>query len=77
MNAKDYLVTEQGIDAGRIGVATGTSDSPSVENYLVPTGANFNQDVQGTTPVDETVVKPQVRKPLPEGHGSPKVPQTQ
>ena len=77
VNAKDYLVTEQGIDAGRIGVATGTSDSPSVENYLVPTGANFNQDVPSTTPVDETVVKPQVRKPLPERHGTSKAPRTQ
>lgn len=68
VNAKDYLVTEKGIDASRISVATGTTDAQSVEDYLVPAGATFAADVQGTTPVDETVVKPQVRKPLPERH---------
>ncbi len=41
------------------------TDGQKVEDYLVPAGANFNNDVQGTTPVDETAVKPQVRKPLP------------
>ncbi len=68
VNAKDYLVTEQGIDASRIGVATGASDSQTVENYLVPSGASFSSDVTGTTPVDETAVKPQVRKPLAQRH---------
>ena len=68
VNAKDYLVTEQGIDASRISVATGTTDAQEVENYLVPAGATFSADVTGTTPVDETAVKPQVRKPLPERH---------
>jgi hypothetical protein len=66
VNVKDYLVTEKGIDASRISVATGTADSATVENYLVPAGANFAADVQGTTPVDETAVKPQARKPLGE-----------
>ena len=64
VNAKDYLVTEQGIDASRITTATGTADDQSVQNYLVPAGATFTNDVQGTTPVDETAVKPQQRKPL-------------
>ena len=68
VNAKDYLVTEQGIDASRISVATGSTDGQTVENYLVPAGATFSADVTGTTPVDETAVKPQVRKPLPERH---------
>jgi len=68
VNAKDYLVTEQGIDASRISVATGTTDGQTVEDYLVPAGATFSSDVTGTTPVDETAVKPQVRKPLPERH---------
>jgi len=68
VNAKDYLVTEQGIDASRISVATGTTDGQTVENYLVPAGATFANDVSGTTPVDETAVKPQERKPLPERH---------
>jgi hypothetical protein len=34
----------------------------------VPSGATFSADVQGTTAVDETVVKPEVRKPLGEKH---------
>ena len=68
VNVKDYLVTEKGIDASRISVATGTADSATVENYLVPAGANFAADVPGTTPVDETMVKPEARKPLGEKH---------
>ncbi len=68
VNAKDYLVTEQGIDASRISVATGMTDGQTVEDYLVPAGATFSSDVTGTTPVDETAVKPQMRKPLPERH---------
>ncbi len=68
VNAKDYLVTEQGIDASRISVATGSTDGQTVEDYLVPAGATFTSDVTGTTPVDETAVKPQVRKPLSERH---------
>ena len=68
VNAKDYLVTEQGIDASRISVATGMTEGQTVEDYLVPAGATFRSDVTGTTPVDETAVKPQMRKPLPERH---------
>ena len=68
VNAKDYLVTEQGIDPSRISVATGTTNGQTVENYLVPSGATFTNDVQGTTPVDETAMKPQERKPLPQRH---------
>ncbi len=66
VNAKDYLVTEQGIDASRVTVATSPTDGQSVEDYLVPAGANFSSDVTGTAPVDETAVKPEARKPLPE-----------
>ncbi len=68
VNAKDYLVTEQGIDASRISVATGATDAQTAENYLVPAGASFASDVTGTSAVDETAVKPQVRKPLAERH---------
>jgi len=74
VNAKDYLVTEQGIDASRISTATGTADSQGVENYLVPAGATFANDVTGTTPVDETSLKPQARKPLPQKHAARKKP---
>ncbi len=68
VDAKDYLVTDQGIDASRITVMTSAGDDQSAQNYLVPAGANFSSDVKGTTPVNETEVKPQVRKPLPERH---------
>jgi hypothetical protein len=68
VNAKDYLVTEQGIEASRISVATSATDGQTVENYLVPAGASFSSDVMGTTSVDETVVKPEARKPLAERH---------
>jgi hypothetical protein len=66
VNTKAYLVEEKGIDASRISVATGTSDSQAVENYLVPAGATFGSDVNGTTPVDESTVKPIKRVPLAE-----------
>ena len=72
VNTKAYLVTEKGIDASRISVRTGTTDANQVQNYLVPSGATFDNDVQGTTAVDETAVTAQVRKPLPEKHPSKK-----
>jgi outer membrane protein OmpA-like peptidoglycan-associated protein len=65
VNVKDYLVKEKGIDASRISVATGTEDAQAAETYLVPAGANFAADVPGTTPVDETVVKPAPVKKVP------------
>jgi hypothetical protein len=65
VDTKSYLVNEQGIDPSRISVVTGPANAQAVENYLVPSGADFNKDVPGTTPIDESVVKPQVRKPLP------------
>jgi outer membrane protein OmpA-like peptidoglycan-associated protein len=71
VDTKEYLVTDKGIDATRISVATGSTDGETVENYLVPSGATFTADVNGTNPVDESMVKPQERKPLgaaPEHH---------
>jgi ribosomal protein S11 len=68
VNTKAYLVEEKGIDASRISVATGTTDSQTVENYLVPAGATFGSDVNGTTPVDESTIKPIKRVPLGEKH---------
>jgi len=68
VNTKDYLVKEKGIDPSRISAATSATDGQKVENYLVPAGANFSSDVQGSMPVDETAVKPQERKPLPQRH---------
>ncbi len=68
VNAKDYLVTQQGIDASRISVATSPTEGQEVQNYLVPSGANFSTDVPGTTPVNESDVKPIPRVPLPMRH---------
>jgi hypothetical protein len=65
VNTKNYLATEKGIDPSRITVVTGNEGTPGVQEYLVPQGAVFTSDVQGTTPVDENAIKPQERKPLP------------
>jgi len=72
VNTKEYLVKEKGIDASRISVATSATDGQKVEDYLVPTGATFASDVQGTTSVNETAVKPVERKPLAEKKHSKK-----
>jgi hypothetical protein len=61
VNTKDYLVKEKGIDASRVQVRTGTEAGKQVQNYLVPSGANFDNDVQGTTQVNEDSVRPQNR----------------
>ena len=68
VNAKEYLVNEKGIDPSRISVATSSQDAQTVQNYLVPSGADFATDVPGTTSVDESTVKPQTRKPLGMRH---------
>jgi len=68
VNTKDYLVKEKGIDASRIQVRTGSAGAKEVEDYLVPAGANFDTDVQGTTAVDESAIKAQPRKALAERH---------
>jgi hypothetical protein len=68
VNTKAYLVTEKGIDASRISVRTGTQDANQVQNYLVPSGATFNNDVQGTTVLDESTVQAQARTAPPAKH---------
>jgi len=68
VNAKEYLVTDKGIDASRVSLATGASEGQEVKDYLVPSGAIFSSDVTGTTPVDENSVKPEERKPLVQKH---------
>jgi len=72
VNTKDYLVTEKGIDASRVSVATSTTDEQNAQDYLVPSGATFATDVTGTTPVDEAAVKAQPRKALPAKHAHKK-----
>ena len=62
VNAKAYLVQEQGIDPSRIEVRTGTGQSKTADIIWVPQGADENSatscpQLQNTTPVDESVVK--------------------
>lgn len=64
VNTKDYLVKEKGIDASRVAVFTGTDDAKSVTTTLVPSGAA----PVTATPVDESAVKPQPRRPLAVKH---------
>ena len=65
VNIKDYLVKEKGIDPSRIIVDTTATEGQQAQDYLVPAGADVAADIQGATPVDESTVKPQERKPLP------------
>ncbi|MGP8251995.1 MAG: hypothetical protein ACLQHF_08175 [Terracidiphilus sp.] len=66
VNTKEYLVTDQGIDSSRITVVTSGTDAQTVENYLVPAGADFSTQMSSYQAVDESTVKPEVRKPLAE-----------
>jgi len=68
VNAKDYLVKEKGIDPGRIAIATGTGDDQNVQDYLVPAGASFSTDVQGTAWINESSFSPEKRTSLSERH---------
>ncbi len=71
VNAKAYLVQEQGIDASRVEVRTGTGQSKTADIIWVPQGADESSatscpQLQNTTPVDESVVKPN-QKVWPKG----------
>ena len=68
VNTKEYLVQEKGIDASRISVRTSTKGTNEVDNYLVPAGANFDNDTPGTTAVDEASVKAQPRTAAHAAH---------
>lgn len=70
VNAKEYLVTGKGIDRARVAIATGAGDDQNVHDYLVPAGASFSADVQGTSWINETAFTPEERKPLPLRHRS-------
>jgi hypothetical protein len=60
VNAKAYLVQQQGIDPSRIEVRKGTGKDHVADIYWVPQGADVANwpTLQGTTPVDESTVKP-------------------
>jgi outer membrane protein OmpA-like peptidoglycan-associated protein len=60
VNAKAYLVQQQGIDPSRVGVRQGTGQQKVADIFWCPQGADVNAspELQNTTPVDESVVKP-------------------
>ena len=60
VNAKAYLVQQQGVDPGRIEVRKGTGKDHVADIFWVPQGADINTAplLQSTTPVDESVVTP-------------------
>jgi len=60
VNAKAYLVQQQGIDPGRIEVRKGTGKDHVADIFWVPQGADTASAplLQGTTPVDESMVTP-------------------
>jgi hypothetical protein len=60
VNAKAYLVQQQGIDPSRIQARKGTGKDHVADIFWVPQGADPNTSpaLQGTTPVDESVVMP-------------------
>ena len=64
VNTKDYLVTDKGLDASRILVYTGTDDGKTVTTTLIPLGAT--NPFAGNTPVDESTIKVERRKPIQE-----------
>lgn len=70
VNAKEYLVTDKGLDASRISVYTGTVGTNSVSTTLIPAGATL--DSTGLTPVDETMVKAVPRNPVHHHHHAAK-----
>jgi hypothetical protein len=66
VNEKAYLVTEKGVDSSRISVYTGSAGDKSAATTIIPVGATL--DTTGLTPVDESAIKVQPRKPLGAGH---------
>jgi len=60
VNAKAYLVQQQGIDPSRVEVRQGTGQQKVADIVWVPQGADENAcaDLQNTTPVDESIVTP-------------------
>lgn len=60
VNTKAYLVQQQGIDPSRIEVRKGTGKDHTADIIWIPQGADVNAcaNLQNTTPVDESVVKP-------------------
>ncbi len=80
VNAKAYLVQQQGIDASRVEVRQSTGQRQTADIIWVPQGADENAcaDLQNTTPVNESVVTPsenaypKSRTAAPAGHHAAK-----
>lgn len=53
VNVKAYLVQDKGIDASRIATYSGSAGTDSVDNTLIPSGANF--DASSMSPVDASL----------------------
>jgi hypothetical protein len=64
LNAKLYLVREKGITPERIELRVGNTGTNEVDDYLVPAGASFDADIQGTKPITERLYR--VRCMYPE-----------
>ncbi|HEY1730812.1 MAG TPA: OmpA family protein [Terriglobales bacterium] len=74
VNAKAYLVQQQGIDPSRVEVRQGVGQQKVADIVWVPQGADENAcaDLQNTTPVDESMVKPsQNAYPKPKKAAAP------
>jgi len=74
VNAKAYLVQQQGIDPSRVEVRQGTGQQKVADIVWVPQGSDENTcaDLQNTTPVDESVVKPSENAyPKPRAEAAP------
>jgi outer membrane protein OmpA-like peptidoglycan-associated protein len=66
VNSKAYLSggeAKQQIDASRVQTRTGAQNGQTVEFWIIPSGATFNQ--ADTQPVDENAVKPAAPKAAP------------
>ncbi len=68
VNAKDYLVSEKGLDPGRISVFVGSDQSNDVTSVLVPSGTALDT---AATPVNEQAVHAEARRPLAAGRRAP------
>ena len=68
VNAKAYLVTEKGVDPSRVMVFTGSDDSNTVNDTLVPAGADTASMTSSITPIDESAVKAQPRNHVAAHH---------
>ena len=68
VNTADYLIKEKSIDPSRIELRLGHTAVDQVDNFQVPAGAIFTDDVPLTVPAEPLKLKPEPRIPLPLRH---------